>query len=153
MQHDKAKWRINNIGSSVFSAFGVYYRQLRVKISSRGTLQQFTVWRLPMISNLRCNVGEWNVFAQASIGFWNSVFVNLGHLRHTFLFPFWKTEIYCHFAVSYFKHALFESFSYVIFEFGHIGIWSNDEIWQEKQSCLREWVKVWRTSWRSCWLS
>ena len=39
------------------------------------------------------------------MGFWNSVFANLEHLRHTFLFPFWKTEIYCHFTVSRFKHA------------------------------------------------
>ena len=60
-------------------------------------------WKLPIISNLQCNVGELYVFVQAWIGFWNSIFVDLGHLRHTFLFPFWKTEIYCHFAVSPFR--------------------------------------------------
>ena len=58
------------------------------------------------------DVGEWNVFVQGLIGFWNSVFANLGHLRHTFLFSFWNTEIYCHFAVSSFRRFVISPFRY-----------------------------------------
>ena len=55
----------------------------------------------------------YSVFVQAWIGFWNSIFVDLGHLRHTFLFPFWKTEIYCHFAVSSFRRFAISCFKHV----------------------------------------
>ena len=50
---------------------------------------------------------EWNVFGQASIGFWNSIFANLGHFQHI-IFPFEKLKYiaissFCHFAVSPFR--------------------------------------------------
>ena len=90
----------SSVSRFVFSAFGVYYRQLRVD----WILQLFAEWKLPIISNLRCNVGEWNVFVQASIGFWNSVFANLGHYFETYIsFCLLKTETYCRFAISCFK--------------------------------------------------
>ena len=71
--------------------------------------------KLEFIGSLHTvDVGEWNVFTQASIGFWNSVFANLGHLRHTFFFSLLKNWnilpfrhfAFRHFAISCFKHAL-----------------------------------------------
>ena len=56
----KSKWQKIETKSYTFSAFVVHYRQSRLEISSRGTLQLFAAWELPVIpvQNLRC---RWNV--------------------------------------------------------------------------------------------
>ena len=85
----KSKWQKVKTKSFTFSAFAVHYRQSRLEISSRGTLQLFAVWKLPLIpvQNLRC---RWNVSLQGSVGFWSSVLTSLGRLRHTILFSLLK---------------------------------------------------------------
>ena len=40
--------------------------------------------------------------------------------------------------IEVFRRLRLPKFQLCKFEFGHIGIWSNDEIWRGKQSCLGE---------------
>ena len=79
----KSKWQKIETKSCTFSAFVVHYRQSRLEISSRGTLQLFAAWKLPVIpvQNLRC---RWNVSLQGLVGFWSSVLTSLARLRVLF---------------------------------------------------------------------
>ena len=90
----KSKWQKIKTKSSTCSAFVVHYRQSRLEISSRGTLQLFAVWKLPLIpvQNLRC---RWNVSLQGSVGFWSSVLTSLPTFKtYNSFFPFEKLKEY-----------------------------------------------------------
>ena len=90
----KSKWQKVKTKSFTFSAFAVHYRQSRLEISSRGTLQLFAVWKLPLIpvQNLRC---RWNVSLQGSVGFWSSVLTSLQTFKtYNSFFPFEKLKEY-----------------------------------------------------------
>ena len=103
LKHEMAKWRNCEMaiyfsfskGKNICHKWGVFKTR-----NGKMAIYENFLWFLIY------DVGfKWNVFVQASIGFWNSIFGNLGHLRHIF-FPFEKLK---YIAISCFKHAPFWS--------------------------------------------